>query len=67
MSSPTFDAEITRRAGARSSFGALAALPDGFDLGPCPYPDHRPTDWQHEDGGPVTCGVCHPRASELAA
>jgi hypothetical protein len=44
------------------------------DSEPCPYPDHRPTDWRlkiQTDGTPAdegsrwTCGACYPPASGL--
>jgi hypothetical protein len=41
-----------------------AALLDGA-AAPCPYPDHRPSDWRLTAGGPLVCGVCHPPATGL--
>lgn len=35
---------------------------------PCSYPGHRQSDWMSHDGsGPVTCGICHPPASDDVA
>lgn len=65
MASPTFDREISNRAAARSSMGALACVPAGFEIGPCPYCAHRGDDWQLASGGPMVCGVCHPPAPGL--
>lgn len=61
MSSPKFDAEVSARGSGRYNL-TLAGL---VEMPPCPYPDHRSTDWALDELHPVTCGVCHPRAAEL--
>jgi hypothetical protein len=44
----------------------LAAAGGGSaELTPCPYPQHRGTDWQLTPAHPVMCGVCHPPANGL--
>ena len=51
---------------ARAFGGWLGPLAARFVTGePCPYPDHRETDWRLVSGGPVACGVCHPPARGL--
>lgn len=62
MGSEQVDREVTAKGVARSSFGALAALGD-HQWAPCPHAAHRPTDWRRADGGPLTCGICHPPAA----
>lgn len=37
----------------------------GGPAAPCPYDEHRATDWQLAEGGPRTCGICHPPARGL--
>lgn len=67
MSSPKFDREVAATAAKRSSFAALAVLGDRSSAPPCPYRSHRSSDWRRRDGGPVTCGVCHPPAPNVPA
>ena len=62
MGSEQLDREVAGHNLARSS---LAWVDAGVMLGgsraPCPYPQHRATDWSLP-GGPAVCGVCHPPA-----
>jgi hypothetical protein len=34
-------------------------------LEPCPYSEHRSSDWVLAAGGPIVCGVCHVPAADL--
>jgi putative DNA primase/helicase len=39
---------------------ANSATPSRQAGSPCPYDRHRVTDWRLAEGGPRTCGICHP-------
>lgn len=39
---------------------AAAATATSGDGAPCPYANHRGSDWRLSDEHPLVCGICHP-------